>query len=111
MLHYGDALHLPLDAVDVAGRNVLFYALHGTDNSELLDYLLHFDVPICAANDGRTLLMSACLSNNLSAVRYLVDNASKLGIDVAELDSKGRNCLFYAITSADVELFAIVRTV
>ena len=109
IVQYNDMLQLPLDALDIAGRNVLFYALNHS-STEVLEFLLHFDVPIEPANDGRTLLMSACLANNLPIVHYLVQNATKLGLDIHETDMKGRNCLFYAITAGDFDLFEFLRS-
>ena len=104
LVQYHDVLELDLDALDIAGRNVLFYALSHS-SPEVLEFLLHFDVRIEPANDGRTLLMSACLANNLEIVRYLVTNSVKLGLDIQQLDMKGRNALFYAITVGDLDLF------
>ncbi len=96
----------PIDpkAKDKNGRNVLFYLVEN-DNTDLLEYLLGQGVGIEPADDGRTLLMVGTLNNNKSLVKYLVENANKLDLDVNEKDNKGRNCLFYCITGADEDLF------
>ena len=92
---------------DAFGRNVLFYLVENKTTT-ILQLLLYRGVSIEPADDGRTFLMVAVLKNNKTLVRYLLENANKLGLNPNEKDKKGRNCLFYCITGGDVHLFEML---
>lgn len=104
LTQYHNLVGIKLNHIDNVGRNVLFYLLDDSDTKSI-ELLLDHNVPIEAMNDGRTLLMAATLKRNTTIVKYLTENANKLGININEKDQKGRNCLFYCITGGDVELF------
>ena len=103
LAQYSHLVDLDVDELDQAGRNVLFYLMdHGT--TEMLELLLTLGVSIEPANDGRTLLMSAALKGNDVLIRYLVEHADKLGLNLNEKDERGRNCLFYCITGSTTDM-------
>ena len=109
LVNFNTLLGFEIDDLDDAGRNVLFYLVEHK-NMDLLEFLLNCGVLIEPANDGRTLIMTAALKNNEVLIKYLVENADKLGLDINEKDGKGRNCLFYCITGSTIAIFQYLMT-
>jgi len=68
-------------------------------------FLLKRGDTVCAAVDGTTVLLEAIARRRPDFVRYLVMNASKLGLDVPRTrDSHGRSALFHAIAAGNREI-------
>jgi ankyrin repeat protein len=83
-----------LDTRDLDGRNVLFYAVAG-GSIGALKFLL--DRGVKPANDHHNvnILMEAVHQRRIDIIRYITQNQYALDIGLHDLDSSGRNVLFY----------------
>lgn len=96
-------LRISLNQQDSASRSALFYALESSQ-IPVVNYLLSKGAKPTTADHNKTVLMCACLKNNPSVVKYCLQNMSTLGLTHSDLDNKGRNALFYAVTGGNIDV-------
>lgn len=96
-------LRICLNQQDNASRSALFYALESSQ-IPVVNYLLSKGAKPTTADHNKTILMCACLKNNPTVVKYCLQNMSTLGLTHSDLDNKGRNALFYAVTGGNIDI-------
>ena len=79
---------------DKKGSNVLFYSA-AVGNTEIFNCLLEAGCNVENDSNNRTVFMQSALSGHLEMIKYLAANAEKLGLKLEQVDSDGRNALFY----------------
>ncbi|XP_067653529.1 uncharacterized protein [Haliotis asinina] len=104
ILHFKDVLNIPLDAVDILGRNALFYAA-GCGDEEVAELLVDMGLDVNTRDtEGTTPLHIACgqhdsLSdsrNNVCIVKFLLERRANPRVQ----DAGGDTPLHYAVTAS-----------
>ena len=107
LVSHSQNLRLQLNQRDKASRNALFYAF---ENSQLgvVDYMLQHGAHLEPADHRKSALMCACLKNNVRVVNYCLGNMDSLRLKLSDVDDKGRNVLFYAVTGGSTEILKLL---
>ncbi|KAL6605455.1 ankyrin repeat-containing domain protein [Neocallimastix sp. 'constans'] len=86
-----DEIKIPVDITDNNGNTVLMYAFRN-DNETIYNYFFNKCKDFnCRNNHQQNLLMYIIRSVDLETIKYLVQQ----GININDVDDKGRNALFY----------------
>ena len=100
-------LRITINQTDNARRSALFYAF---ENSQLpvVQFLLSHGARLEPADHNKNVLMCACLKNNITVLKYCLENLSLLNLTLDDVDDKGRNVLFYAVTGGNSEALELL---
>jgi len=99
--------------LDGDGRNVLFHAMRSTE-LDCIKCLIDSGSKIIVDNQRTNILMEAASRNRLDVVTYLVDCIHRSpggefgGMTLLDLDSCGRNALFYALSSPTTDVLDLL---
>lgn len=96
-------LKINVNLQDNASRTALFYAFENS-RLQVVNYLLSKGAKLTTADHNKTVLMCACLKSNRVVVKYCLDNMVPLSLTHSDVDNKGRNALFYAVTGGDTSI-------
>jgi len=94
-------LRIDINEQDKGKRNALFYAFEN-GQLEIVKYLVSHGALLCPTEHNKNVLMCACLKNNIDVVMFCLKNRDILDLRLDDLDNKGRNVLFYAITGGNI---------
>lgn len=97
-----------VNAKDKSGNCIIFTAAQMANKTPLKKLLEHKELDINAkARDGMTPLMAACAAGTVHNIDVLLDH----GANINDIDSNGKNALFYAIkTKAWSKKYEIVAS-
>ncbi|CAH1796499.1 unnamed protein product [Owenia fusiformis] len=101
-------LGIDVNEKDTKGRNVLFYCVTGGDLNLFTTFLRH-GVRVESSTDGITILMQAVAKGQMEFTLYILNNISRIGLDINQQDKDGWNALFYGIAGGHLELFKTVE--
>lgn len=102
-------LRIGLNHQDNVHRNALFYAFESSQLS-VIQYLIAVGVSLVPADHDKNVLMCACLKGNMAVIEYCLNNLDRLPFKLNDLDDKGRNVLFYAVTGGSSQVLELLIT-
>lgn len=114
--HLDTVRHLVTHAVDLrinvnqednVHRSALFYAF---ENAQLavVQYLIAAGAVLEPADHEKNVLMCACLKGNIPVIDYCLQHLDALSFGLQDVDDKGRNVLFYAVTGGSSQVVDIL---
>lgn len=100
-------LRININQMDNAKRSALFYAF---ENSQLqiVQFLISHGAKLEPADHNKSILMCACLKNNVMVVSYCLNHLEVLDLRLDDVDDKGRNVLFYAVTGGNAQALELL---
>ena len=90
-------LRINVNQQDNVHRSAIYYAFESGQLS-VIQYLLSVGVEVVAADHQKNMLMCACLKGHTEVIDYCLENLAVLPFTLHDVDDKGRNVLFYAVT-------------
>lgn len=109
LVTYANDLRININQQDSVHRSALFYAF---ENSQLsvVKYLLSMGVLLEPADHHKNVLMCACLKSNIPVIKYCLDSIDMetVPMTLADVDDKGRNVLFYAVTGGSAQVLQLL---
>jgi ankyrin repeat protein len=94
---------------DEKGRNAGFYCVPA-GNLSTFQFLVENGATVQPDVNGMTVLMEAAHHGHFEMIKYFVEKADKLGLDINSFDEKGRNTLFYCAEGGNDDIFQFLVT-